>query len=142
MAMSVGNAERAISELDVGLRLAGVGRLFDYLASDDTDIEPSVWCPGRCDGQGVVVIADVRKVTILRVQPTGIEPDVATVDIGSLDQLSIDPSMRAFTLHFADGDVVVSDAPRTRLAGFVSYLITRSPTTRQRPDLIRPGGPT
>lgn len=142
MAMSVGDAERAISELDVGLRLAGVGRLFDHLAADDTDIRPTVWCPGRCDGRGVVVTADVRMVTILSVQPTGIEPDVAVVDIGAFDRLSIDSSMRAFTLHLADGDVIVTDAPRTRLAGLVSYLITRSPTTRQRPDLTRPGGPT
>ncbi|HSP30335.1 MAG TPA: hypothetical protein VLN74_17425 [Ilumatobacteraceae bacterium] len=142
MAMSVGDAERATSELDVGLRLAGVGRLFDYLAADDTDIRPSVWCPGRCDGQGVVVTADARMVAILRVRPMGIEPDVAIVDPGGLDRLSIDSSMRAFTLHLAERDVVITEAPRTRLAGFVSYLITRSPTTRQRPDLTRPGGPT
>lgn len=142
MAMSIGDAERAISELDVGLRLAGVGRLLEYLSADDTAIRPSVWCPGRCDGDGVVVTADTRTVMILRGQPAGIEPEVAIVDIGGLDRLSIDSSMRAFTLHRAEGDVVVTDAPRTRLAAFISYLITRSPTIRQRPDLTRPGGPT
>jgi hypothetical protein len=142
MPISVGDAERAISELDVGLRLAGVGRLFVQLAADGTDIQPSVWCPGRCDGGGVVVTADVRTLAILRIGPTDTEPDVTIVDLGGLDRLSIDSSMRAFTLHLTEGDLVVTDAPRTRLAAFVSYLITRSPTTRQRPDLTRPGGPT
>ncbi|MEP1126358.1 MAG: hypothetical protein ABJH68_20945 [Ilumatobacter sp.] len=138
MRMSTNDAERATAELDVGLRVAGVGRLFGHLASADVSIEPSAWCPGRWNGRGVVVAADIRSVVVLSVVGIEAEPDVRSIDLREISGVSIDASASEFTIDAPTGPIVVTDAPRARVAMLVAYLITHLPHPRHRPGLPLP----
>lgn len=138
-------AERLSAELELGLRIAGVGELFEFLVSLGEIADPSAWCSGLVDGRGAVLVAVADRIDHYGAGSgggTGVgtaTPQVLTSALADVTELRVHPTFDGFALRVEGrAPLVIRDVPRLQLPAFVAHLIAFIPSTTSVTPSITP----